>query len=78
VAILSPKNVKSELRDPDLVEAWAICNIYEQSKLILGGFYHGTNIGAGSPLLPERFLLPPPPRGRGDNAVFPTTVVLLK
>ncbi|CAK9192949.1 unnamed protein product [Sphagnum troendelagicum] len=34
--------------------------------------------GAGSPLLPERFPLPPPPRGRGDNAVFPTTVVLLK
>ncbi len=43
-----------------------------------GGFYHGNNIGAGSPLLPERFPLAPPPRGRGDNAVFPTTVVLFK
>jgi hypothetical protein len=43
-----------------------------------GGFYHGNNIGAGSPLLPERFPFTPPPRGRGDNAVFPTTVVLYK
>ncbi len=27
VAILSPKNVKSELRHPDLVLAWDICNV---------------------------------------------------
>jgi hypothetical protein len=27
--ILSPKNVGFELRDPDLMEAWNICNIYK-------------------------------------------------
>jgi hypothetical protein len=74
VAILSPKNVRFELRDHDLVLAWDICNIYKQFNF--GGFYDGTNMGAGSPLLPEKFPLTPPPRGRGDNAVFPTTIVL--
>jgi len=28
VTILSPKNVRFELRDPDLIQTWDICNIY--------------------------------------------------
>jgi hypothetical protein len=49
VAILSPKNVRLELRHPDLGYGPHDCNIYKQFKWILGGFYHGTSMGAGSP-----------------------------
>jgi hypothetical protein len=37
VSILSPKNIRCELRDPDLeIWAWDICNIYKY----LNGFWH--------------------------------------
>jgi hypothetical protein len=49
VAILSPKNVRFELRHPDLGFAPDNCNIYKQFQMNFGGFSHGTSMGAGSP-----------------------------
>jgi hypothetical protein len=48
VAIVSQKNVRFELRDPDLVQTADICNIWKQFTCILQ-FLPLTNLGAGSP-----------------------------
>jgi hypothetical protein len=44
VAISSPKKIRFELRDPDLVYAWDICNIYKE----FWNFYNNTNMGVHS------------------------------
>jgi len=48
VAILSPKNVRFELRDPDLIFNGAF-EIFENNSNEFLDFYHGTNKGSGSP-----------------------------
>ncbi len=48
MAILSPKNVRFELRDPNLVQTCDICNIWKQFTCILQ-FLPLTNLGASSP-----------------------------
>jgi hypothetical protein len=48
-AILSPKNIRFELRDPDLINA---CDIFVIFRNNLNGFWdfnHGTNMDASSP-----------------------------
>ncbi len=48
MAILSPKNVRFELRDPDLIFKGAF-EIFENNSNEFLDFYHGTNKGSGSP-----------------------------